>query len=54
MKKETWWKLPGSPMVRTLHFHCKGVGSIPGQGTKIPQDPTSLVAAVKSQKNRKK
>ena len=24
-------------MVRTLHFHCWGPGSIPGQGTKIPQ-----------------
>ena len=24
-------------MVRTPHFHCQGVGSIPGQGTKILQ-----------------
>ena len=24
-------------MVRTLHFHCGGLGSIPGWGTKIPQ-----------------
>ena len=24
-------------MVRTLNFHCKGTGSIPGQETKIPQ-----------------
>ena len=24
-------------MVRTLHFHCRGPGSIPGRGTKIPQ-----------------
>ena len=24
-------------MVRTRHFHCQGLGSIPGQGTKIPQ-----------------
>ena len=23
-------------MVKTLYFQCKGVGSIPGQGTKIP------------------
>ena len=27
----------GSPVVRTWHFHCQGLGSIPGQGTKIPQ-----------------
>ena len=25
----------GSPVVKTLHFHCRGMGSIPGQGTKI-------------------
>ena len=24
-------------MVGTQHFHCHGPGSIPGQGTKIPQ-----------------
>ena len=24
-------------MVRTWRFHCRGVGSIPGRGTKIPQ-----------------
>ena len=23
-------------MTKTLRFHCKGVGSIPGQGTKAP------------------
>ena len=27
----------GGPVVRTRHFHCQGPGSIPGQGTKIPQ-----------------
>ena len=31
---------PGGPVVRALHFHYGGwgggVGSIPGQGTKIP------------------
>ena len=26
---------PGSPVVKTLHFHCRGMSSIPGQGTKI-------------------
>lgn len=27
---------PGGPVVKTLCFHCRGTGSIPGQGTKIP------------------
>ena len=27
---------PGGPVVKTLHFHCRGKGSIPGWGTKIP------------------
>ena len=31
---------PGSPVVKTLHFHCRGLGlelwSWNGQGTKIP------------------
>ena len=31
------WELPGSPVVRTQHFHCLGLGSISGRGTKIPQ-----------------
>ena len=30
-------ELLGGPVVRTQHFHCQGLGSIPGQGTKIPQ-----------------
>ena len=28
---------PGSPVVKTSCFHCRGTDSIPGQGTKIPQ-----------------
>ena len=24
-------------MVRTQHFYCQGLGSVPGWGTKIPQ-----------------
>ena len=24
----------GSPVVRTWHFHCQGLGLFPGQGTK--------------------
>ena len=35
------WKLSlefcGNPAVKTMHFHCRGAGSIPGWGTKIPQ-----------------
>ena len=27
--------LPGSPVVKTLYFQCRGQGSIPGQGSKI-------------------
>ena len=27
---------PGGPVVKTPHFQCKGMGSISGQGTKIP------------------
>ena len=30
-------EFPGGPVVRTLHFHCQGLGSIPGWGTKILQ-----------------
>ena len=29
-------KNPGGPVVRTQPFHCGGLGSIHGQGTKIP------------------
>ena len=28
---------PGGPVVNTLPFNAEGAGSIPGQGTKIPQ-----------------
>ena len=27
---------PGSPVVKTVHFKCMGVGLIPGWGSKIP------------------
>ena len=40
-------EFPGSPMVRTRRFHCRGPGSIPGQGTEI------LQAARRSKKKRK-
>ena len=28
--------LPWGPVVKILHSHCRGLGLIPGQGTKIP------------------
>ena len=28
------WGFPEAPVIKTLRFHCKGVGSVPGQGTK--------------------
>ena len=47
-KSTTSQEFPGGPVVRTQHFHCPGLGSIPGWGTKIPQ------AAWQSQKKKKK
>ena len=35
--KATCWEFPDSPVVRTWHFHCHDLGSIPGWETKIPQ-----------------
>ena len=29
-------EFPGGPVIRTPHFHCRGLGSILSQGTKIP------------------
>ena len=31
------WGFPGSPLVRTWHFHCRGLGSISDWVTKILQ-----------------
>ena len=31
------WECPGCPVVRTWPFYHQGPGSIPGQGTKLPQ-----------------
>ena len=35
--KEQLREFAGSLVVRTQHSYCQGPGSIPGQGTKIPQ-----------------
>ena len=44
------WEFPRGPIVRTLCFHWAGdgMGSIPGQGTKI------LQAALRGQREKKK
>ena len=31
------WDFPGGLVVRVPGFHCRGLGSISGQGTEIPQ-----------------
>ena len=36
-KSETGREFPGSPVIRILCYHCHGLGSIRGQGIKIPQ-----------------
>ena len=30
-------EFPDEPVDSTRHFHCQGLGLIPGHGTKIPQ-----------------
>ena len=39
---------PGGPVVKTPCFQCRGTGSIPGLGTKIPH------AMLRGQKKKKK
>ena len=36
-KEKMHREFPGCPVVRAPCFHCRGTGSIPGRGTKIPQ-----------------
>ena len=43
-------EFPGSPAVRTRRFHCGGLGSIPGRGTKILQ---AVQCGQKNKKNKK-
>ena len=36
-KKElSYWEFSDSPVLRTPCFHCRGIGSVSGWGTKIP------------------
>ena len=30
----TWGYFPGGPVAKTLHSQCRGLGSVPGQGTR--------------------
>ena len=47
-------EFPGGPVVRTLHFQCHGLASIPSQGTKIPQAVAICVAKKKKRKKERK
>ena len=47
IKEFSYGDFPGSPVVKTPCFDCRGMGSIPGQGTKI------LRAARHGQKKKK-
>ena len=42
-------EFPDSSMVRTWHFHCWGMGSIPDQGTEILQRDWDLRASLVAQ-----
>ena len=35
LKNGLYWDFPGSPVVKILPFHCRGIGFISGWGTKI-------------------
>ena len=39
--KVTNLDFPGGPIVKNLHFQCRGAGPIPGQGNKDPTHPTA-------------
>ena len=39
--KVTNLDFPGGPIVKNLHFQCRGAGPIPGQGNKDPTRPTA-------------
>ena len=36
-KMERGWEFPGGPAVSTWCFHCRGLDSVSGQGTKVLQ-----------------
>ena len=38
-KEDKWWESPGGPVVKDPPSSAWGVGSVPGQGAKIPHSP---------------
>ena len=38
-KQDKWWESPGGPVVKDPPSSAWGVGSVPGQGAKIPHNP---------------
>ena len=36
-ERNVYREFPGDLVVRTWHFHCSGLGSVPGWGTEIAQ-----------------
>ena len=51
LQKSHFRDFPGSPVVKTLHFHFKGMCSIPGQGINIP---TCCMGVAKKKKKKTK
>ena len=51
MKRSHFWDYPGGPVVKTPPSNAGGVGSIPGQGTKVPH---AAGCGQKSLKKKKK
>ena len=45
------WDFPGSPVVKTLPYNAEGVGSIPGQGVKIPHASEPKNQNIKQKQN---
>ena len=43
LKKPTWGEFPGGPVVANLSCNAGDIGSISGQGTKIPHTMEQLV-----------
>ena len=45
------WDFPGSPVVKTLPYNAEGVGSMPGQGVKIPHASEPKNQNIKQKQN---
>ena len=46
-KSRQRWDFPGGPVAKTPCSHCRGLGSIPGQGTRSHTTTKGLNAATK-------